>query len=86
MSATIVPFPAARRVGKIRKTAHAMVTNGEPWAAKHLQQQLRRLAEGLARCGVPADEIAHHWNAFDTAVRVELWRLTRQPRRPGGAA
>jgi hypothetical protein len=86
MSASIYVFPASRRIGKIRKTAQAMVNCGEPWASKHLKQQLCYLTEGLARAGLNLDEIVSERRAFDMAVKAEVYRMTRRPQSPGGAA
>jgi hypothetical protein len=49
-------------------------------AERYLRIRLQMLAQALARCGIPPDEIAAQWIAFENTVRAERARLSRAPR------
>ena len=83
MGGVIVPFPAARRVGQIRKTAAYMAIATPRVAESHLQMQLDKLAKTLARKGIKPAAIAAEVAAYRTAIQAELWH---QMLTPGGAA
>ncbi|HMO29842.1 MAG TPA: DUF6074 family protein [Enterovirga sp.] len=82
----MVPFPAARRVGQIRKTAAYMATATPRVAESHLQMQLDKLVKTLARKGVAPEAIAVEVSAYRAAVQAELWRQVLTPNKPEGAA
>jgi hypothetical protein len=82
----IVPFPIARRRGLITKLAAQMLGRPVDAAELHLQQQLRRQRQVLARKGVAEPLIARELFALEAAVRTELWRWVLgapPPRRRG---
>lgn len=79
----IVPFPAARRVGQIRKTAAYMAIASPRVAESHLQMQLDKLTKTLAKKGIAPEAVAAEVAAYRAAIQAELWR---QVLTPGGAA
>lgn len=87
-TAEIVPFPAARRVGQIRKTAAYIASAPPKVAASHLAMQADKLTAGLSRKGLPQAAIAAEVAAYRSAVQAEVWRqvLTPKPNRPEGSA
>lgn len=83
MGAMIVPFPASRRVGQIRKTAAYLASAAPKVAEAHAQMQMDKLTKSLARKGVGPEAIATEVSAYRSALQAELWR---QVLTPGGAA
>lgn len=81
--AEIIPFPASRRIGQIRKTATYIASATPRVAESHLQMQLDKLAKGLARKGLPQKVIAAEVAAYRSALQAEIWRAVLTP---GGAA
>ena len=82
-SAEVVPFPVARRKGRIAKTAAYMAGLSQNHAEAHLREQIRRLRSNLERNGIAAPVIAGEAASYEAAVRAALWRAILSP---GGAA
>lgn len=83
MSAIVVPFRFARRLSQIRKTAAYMATLPVNYAEGHLQEQLRRLENGLRKKGVAESLIRSEIGSYEGAIRAQLWRMLLTQ---GGAA
>lgn len=79
MSAVILAFPAARRIGAIRKTAGYMASVNERQAEAHLEVQVRRLAESLFMKGLDPETVDSECRSYQAAVRAQLWRCILQP-------
>jgi hypothetical protein len=84
MTARVIPFPSARRVGQVRKTARYVAELNPRQAQAHIQEQVRRLAESLERKGVAPRLITAECAAYEGAIRAALWRLVLHA--PGGDA
>lgn len=82
MRFSVVPFPARRRLGHIQRTAAAMAKADPKWAESHLREQLRRLADGLRRKGVPEDAVQVETAAYERAI---LETLRQVALRSGGS-
>jgi hypothetical protein len=76
MTATILPYPIARRRTFIAKQAdHATYLN--PHAAeRYLQYQLQMQGDAMRRRGVAEDLIARELKCMERAVRQELLRTS----------
>lgn len=72
MMAVVVPFPPARRIGQIRRTAAYMASASSAVAEAHLQREARRLVERLAGLQIPAATIEREVATYIAAVRQEL--------------
>jgi hypothetical protein len=87
-TATVVPFPLRRDVGRARKVAAAVLRRQSGSAQ---QAEFNRAAAGLAdrlqRSGLTPDQIKVQLEDFTLAVNAELARMQlADRRRPGGAA
>ncbi|TPO02184.1 DUF6074 family protein [Mesorhizobium sp. B1-1-5] len=85
MSAIVIPFPAARRMGKIRRAAQELIKRaGERRQGDgYWRHVVRQMADGMAASGVDGDTIDRELNDFSRAVGFEMARLQT---RHGGAA
>jgi hypothetical protein len=81
-SASLIPFPAARRHAFVRKLAAQMLARAPHTAEAHLRQQLDYQCRVLRRKGIADDVARHDLRALESAVRAELWRLVMMPPRP----
>ncbi len=76
MTATVVPFPIARRQAFIRKQAdHATCLNPDA-AERYVQYQLQVQCEAMRRRGVAEDLIARELKCVEAAIRQELLRAS----------
>ena len=84
----IIPFPAAKRVGKIRRTAQLLDENTARGAEAYWRRTVSDLHRQMDRAGVPADRIEAELRSFFDAVQEELTRRSYAGRqsRPGGDA
>ena len=74
--ATLIPFPANKRVGKVRRTAAILLSKKSQRAqAAYWRQVEDGLASGLGGVGIPDDEISRQLGAFSEAVNLEAARL-----------
>ena len=72
MTATVLPFPLARRRSMIaRQSRYAAELNPES-AERFIRQQLRIQGDNMRRRGVPDDQIAHELQGMEAAIRREL--------------
>jgi hypothetical protein len=72
MTATILPFPIARRRAFIAKQAdHALCLNPDS-AERYLQYQLQVQRDAMRRRGVAEDLIARELKCMERAIRSEL--------------
>lgn len=83
--AQVIPFPAQKRVGHIRRTADRIVTSRTDREARAFW---KRAVEGLWRqmekAGVPEDRIEFEVDTFACCVQAEVTRLSMAG--TGGAA
>ena len=72
MSATVLPFPLARRRAMIaRQSRYAAELNPES-AERFIRQQLKIQGENMRRRGVPQNLIARELECMEAAIRREL--------------
>ncbi|TPL86800.1 hypothetical protein FJ950_10385 [Mesorhizobium sp. B2-3-14] len=85
MSAIVIPFPAARRAGKVRRAAQELIKRaGERRQGEGCWQNVvRQTAARMAASGVDGNTIDRELNDFSRAVCFEMARLQT---RHGGAA
>jgi hypothetical protein len=81
-TASVVPFPAARRRAFIRKHATRMAGLSRVHADAHLRQQLQIQTDTMRRRDVPETAIAREVQALESAIRAELWRCILTPDKP----
>jgi hypothetical protein len=74
MTATVVPFPITRDF--IRRHAARLAEAQPQTAEKILLHTVRVQLDAMARRGIAAELIAQEARALETAIRVELCRLT----------
>lgn len=84
MSASIVPFPVARRPHHIRAIARKMAAATPARCEFLLLKELRSLRDDLEEAGVPRPLVAAQLASLEANVRGELWRIVL--RGEGGAA
>lgn len=89
-TADVVPFPAAKRIGKIRRTAQLVVESTERAATAHWKRTISDMTRHLERAGIPSATIDAEIEAFKNAVGIAIARRTRGSMRlnldDGGAA
>ena len=85
-SASLIPFPAARRHAFVHKLAAQMLAREPHVAEAHLRQQLEYQCRVLRRKGIAEDVARRELRALDSAVRAELWRLVMTPPQPRPSA
>ncbi len=76
MSGQIVLFPAAKRIGTIRRWAYTIACYKRVQSQeKVLRHRLNTFAEGLRKIGFAEDEIARETTSLEAAIRREIARL-----------
>ncbi|OHV88801.1 DUF6074 family protein [Mesorhizobium sp. ORS 3428] len=85
MSAIVIPFPAARRTGKIRRAAEELIKRaGERRQGEgYWQNIIRQMADRMVTSGIDDETVGRELEAFAGAVGFEMARLQT---RHGGAA
>ncbi len=71
----IIPFPAFRRVGVIRRMARLMASYRPGAAERTLQAQLDAIRAAMVRKGIAADKATRETRALELAIRAELWAV-----------
>jgi len=72
MTATVFPFPLARRRAMIvRQSRYAAELNPDS-AERFIRQQLKIQGDNMRRRGVPQNLIAHQLMCMEAAIRREL--------------
>jgi hypothetical protein len=83
-SATIVPFPLARREAFIQKQANRAADLNVDAGERHIQHQIKCQADAMRRKGIDEDLIARELRCMESAIRAALWgAVLNTP--PGGA-
>ena len=77
-TAEIVPFPAARRVGFVRKMVRLMVSYRPEGAERALQLRLEATRDAMLRRGLPADVVEREIRSLESAIRTKLWVIVMQ--------
>jgi hypothetical protein len=83
MTATVVPFPLARRIDLIRRQAEYALCLKPESAERHIERQIQCQADALRRRGVSDDIIAHELKGMEAAIRAAMWHAVFDA--PGGA-
>lgn len=79
--ATVIPFPAARRVGKARRAAQVLLnTTSQKGREAYWRRAEHNLASALASIGVPPHEIDRQLRAFSETVSIEMQRQQHRGR------
>ena len=81
----IIPFPTAKRIGKIRRAVEMLSTKHGGAAETYWRQTITALANQLHRAGFDEETIGAQVRAFHDAVQAELSRPL-DTRGGGGAA
>ena len=84
ISATVIPFPAGNRVGKIRRTAEILISSTNKAADYHWRRTVDDMTRQMERAGLDDGTIQEEIGNFQTCVQAEMSRITRRPCRPGG--
>jgi len=84
--AKVLPFPLAKRVGKVRHTAQKLSERHGDAAALYWKQVNANNLRHLTRLGLAPAEIEAELQSFFDAVQAELNRITCGARSPAGAS
>jgi hypothetical protein len=79
MSASIVPFPIAKRIDLIHSVARRMLELPPDRAERHLEFSIDRQARVLRRRGIDQEVVDREVAAFVAAVRTEIWHRVLSP-------
>lgn len=80
MSATVLPFPLARRAALVARQAHYLA-GMRPRAAEHnLFRQLQQQREALLRRGVDPNTVEREVRELEAAIRAALVAACYTPR------
>jgi Family of unknown function (DUF6074) len=74
-TAEIVPFPAARRIGFVRKMAELMASYRPDAAERTLRARLDATKDALLRRGISPEVAAHEVRSLELAIRAKLWSI-----------
>jgi Family of unknown function (DUF6074) len=77
--AKLLPFPAARRTGEIRRLAEQMQQYSRELGEAHLKEQLQRKAAAMRIRGLTERQIREQIKALEGAVKGQLWQRTFEP-------
>ena len=86
---TIIPFPAAARIGEARHVARVFANQGTAKArAAYWKRTIATFRRRLTSAGISADTIQQHVDEFRDLVECELARIAPadRDRQPDGAA
>jgi hypothetical protein len=75
MTTSVIPFPAARRVGQIRKIAWMMAAYRPAGAEAALKARLDATRSAMLRRGIPADAVEREIRSLELAIRAKLWAI-----------
>jgi hypothetical protein len=75
MTATVLPFPPARRRAYVRKQAGFMLGLSAESAERHLRRQVALQRQTLTTKGVAPDTVDAACVALEGTIRAEVWRL-----------
>jgi Family of unknown function (DUF6074) len=71
----VVPFPAARRVGSIRRMAHMLASYSAEGAERAITAPLQQQYAAMVRKGIAPEVAKREVRSFEAAVRAQLWRF-----------
>jgi Family of unknown function (DUF6074) len=74
-AAEIVPFPAARRVGLIRKMARLLATYRPAAAERTLRARLDATEDAMLRRGISPEIATCEVQSLELAIRAKLWSI-----------
>jgi hypothetical protein len=74
MTATVLPFPLARRRDMITRQSRYASELSPDSAERFIRQQLTIQGDRMGRRGVPRDLITHELRCMESAIRRELQR------------
>jgi DNA-binding transcriptional regulator YdaS (Cro superfamily) len=77
MTAETIPFPAARRVGLIRKMARLLATYSPDAAERTLRARLDAAKAVMLRRGISPEVAAREVRSLELAIRSRLWSIVR---------
>jgi hypothetical protein len=72
-SADIVPFPAARRIGFVRKMARLMASYQPDAADRSLRVRLDAIRSAMLRRGLSPEVVKREIRSLELAIRARLW-------------
>jgi hypothetical protein len=75
MTAEIVPFPAVRRIGFIRKLARLMASYSPEGGERALYVRLNAQYSAMMKRGLSPEVVERELQALECAVRTELWGI-----------
>lgn len=76
MTATVVPFPLARRTAMIQRQADYALCLRPEKAEQHIRRQIQTQADLLRRRGVVEETIKRELASMEAAIRTAIWHLT----------
>jgi Family of unknown function (DUF6074) len=79
----VIPFPAVRRIGFIRRQARLLAHYNPDAAERTLAAQLNAQRAAMLRRSIPPEVVERELRSLELAVRTELWTIVMQS---GGAA
>ena len=74
----LIPFPAVRRVGLIRKLARLMASYSPEGGERALYARLNVQYNAMVSRGLSPELIERELRALELAVRAKLWTIVRQ--------
>lgn len=73
-SSKVIPFPASRRIGKVRRVAEVLLRSNPRAAEAYWRRITADLARPLSQAGIHRDVIEAEITAFRETVQRELLR------------
>jgi hypothetical protein len=74
----LIPFPAVRRVGLIRKLARLMASCSPEGGERTLYARLNVQYNAMVSRGLPPEAIECELRSLELAVRARLWSIVMQ--------
>lgn len=71
----LIPFPAVRRIGLIRKLARLMASYSPEGGERALYARLNVQYNAMISRGMPSNVVERELRALEYAVRTELWGI-----------
>jgi hypothetical protein len=71
----LIPFPAVRRVGLIRKLARLMASYSPDGGERALYARLNIQYNAMVSRGMPPDVVERELRSLELAIRTELWGI-----------
>jgi hypothetical protein len=78
VTAKVVPFPAARRVGFVRRMAELLASYHPDAAERTLSARLHATRSAMLRRGLPSEVVEREIRSLELAIRARMWVIVMQ--------